>query len=321
MKKRDYSMAEQMAEQLIEQNDDIVDIKEDNKIDIFSVYPIYINNSKNTNNDYTVFDAYNAGLFTPIKEILLPKDFTIKEYNSLSIHKQKDKDNSCVGYAIADMVYYLYLTKLDYRGEGLSARFIWIASKETDEIKSHPTSFIQQAGTTLKAGLSICKKYGCVPNSIFPSEDDTLYKGTVEQFYAFASQYKISSYFNLKVDTPSRQILIWKMWLTQNSSIVVRVNIDKNWINYKGEKLEYYNQYGLKRKHAVLIVGYNEDGFIIRNSWDKDWGDNGYATVSYSYAVDAFDESYGAILITNETAVGIPLPPTEPKSFWDIIFS
>jgi Papain family cysteine protease len=35
--------------------------------------------------------------------------------------------------------------------------------------------------------------------------------------------------------------------------------------------------------HAITIVGYNRDGFIIKNSWGKSWGDNGYATVSYDY--------------------------------------
>jgi hypothetical protein len=35
--------------------------------------------------------------------------------------------------------------------------------------------------------------------------------------------------------------------------------------------------------HAITIVGYNQYGFIIKNSWGKSWGDNGYATVSYDY--------------------------------------
>ncbi len=35
--------------------------------------------------------------------------------------------------------------------------------------------------------------------------------------------------------------------------------------------------------HAVTIVGYNQQGFIIKNSWGSEWGDNGYATVSYDY--------------------------------------
>lgn len=33
--------------------------------------------------------------------------------------------------------------------------------------------------------------------------------------------------------------------------------------------------------HAVAIVGYNEDGFIIRNSWGMSYGDNGYSIIPY----------------------------------------
>lgn len=34
---------------------------------------------------------------------------------------------------------------------------------------------------------------------------------------------------------------------------------------------------GLEGYHAVSIVGYNEDGVIIRNSWGKSYGTDGYA--------------------------------------------
>lgn len=34
--------------------------------------------------------------------------------------------------------------------------------------------------------------------------------------------------------------------------------------------------------HAVTIVGYNSEGFIIRNSWGSSWGNNGYIVWQYS---------------------------------------
>ena len=33
--------------------------------------------------------------------------------------------------------------------------------------------------------------------------------------------------------------------------------------------------------HAVCIVGYNKDGFILRNSWGKTWGKGGYKLMKY----------------------------------------
>ena len=34
--------------------------------------------------------------------------------------------------------------------------------------------------------------------------------------------------------------------------------------------------------HAIAIVGYNKDGFIIRNSWGKSYGNNGYYILPYN---------------------------------------
>lgn len=33
--------------------------------------------------------------------------------------------------------------------------------------------------------------------------------------------------------------------------------------------------------HVVTVVGYDAEGFIIKNSWGTDWGQNGYGRVSY----------------------------------------
>lgn len=51
--------------------------------------------------------------------------------------------------------------------------------------------------------------------------------------------------------------------------------------------LEYYfldTNYRITGGHAVAIVGYDESGFLIKNSWGVDeWGDKGYGWVSFDY--------------------------------------
>ncbi len=38
--------------------------------------------------------------------------------------------------------------------------------------------------------------------------------------------------------------------------------------------------------HSVLLVGYTETEWIVKNSWDKNWGVNGYAYISRNPAED-----------------------------------
>jgi C1A family cysteine protease len=50
----------------------------------------------------------------------------------------------------------------------------------------------------------------------------------------------------------------------------------------------------LRGGHAVCMVGYDDKikfkdgkmgGFIVRNSWGENWGDNGYFYMPYSFAL------------------------------------
>lgn len=41
--------------------------------------------------------------------------------------------------------------------------------------------------------------------------------------------------------------------------------------------------YEINGGHAVAIVGYDNSGFLIKNSWGTGWGDNGYGWISFDY--------------------------------------
>lgn len=63
--------------------------------------------------------------------------------------------------------------------------------------------------------------------------------------------------------------------------------------------------------HAVTIVGYDDRGFLIKNSWGESWGDGGYATILYDYhAVFAT----GALLITDARIRMPSLSPFEQRA-------
>ena len=58
------------------------------------------------------------------------------------------------------------------------------------------------------------------------------------------------------------------------------------WIKQNGDSLE--------GGHAIAIVGYNEKGFIIRNSWGINYGNEGYSIIPYD-EFDSFTELWTII--------------------------
>ena len=50
------------------------------------------------------------------------------------------------------------------------------------------------------------------------------------------------------------------------------------------DRPDFWNRYtgdGFYGYHAISIVGYNTEGFIIRNSWGTSFGNNGYTTIKF----------------------------------------
>jgi len=166
-----------------------------------------------------------------------------------------------------------------------------MASKETDEFNSRPQTFIEEAGTSLKAALDVVRKYGVVLDARLPFKISTLmHSGTEKSFYADASTRRIASYFNLR-----RNLSEWKSRLASGGLILAGLKVDSTWQNAAATmgKLETFQPGTNYGGHAVCIVGYTETGFIIRNSWGTAWGDKGFGYASEAYIKDAFfDEAY-----------------------------
>ena len=242
--------------------------------------------------DWTFETASNSGLLTAPSGIKSKEDLREKWW----LINDQHQTGSCVGWAMADSVMRWHFVKLNNLkdDELLSIRFIWMAAKETDEFNNRPTTFIERSGTSLKAALDVARKYGCVLENDLPFEPSILFKETPDIFYSNASFFKIRSYYNLNI---GNKIQNWKRWLSNNGPILTRLSVDDTWYdatNHKG-KLDKYISPGYGG-HAVAIIGYDKNQFIIRNSWGDDWGDKGFAYASYKYAEMAFDESYGIII-------------------------
>lgn len=239
--------------------------------------------------DWNIDNAKKSGLLAAAAVIPVSKDLRESWWKI----NDQESTGSCVGWATADGVIRWHFVKAGRvdKGKLLSPRFTWMASKETDEFISRPTTFIESTGTSLKAALDVARKFGTVQNSVLPFGSGKLYPGEENTFYAIASQLKIASYVNLGVNLSN-----WKQWIALNGPILTRLDVDTTWDNAKATngKLDVYDAAHTRGGHAVSLVGYTADRFIIRNSWGtSSWGDKGFGFASLAYAQAAFTEAYG----------------------------
>jgi hypothetical protein len=245
--------------------------------------------SRDIENDWTIDTARDSGMLAGAIAIPPSKDLR-QDWWTIG---DQGGTGSCVGWATADSVlrwHFVQINRLD-KTDLLSPRFIWMAAKETDEFISRPTTFIETDGTSLKAALDIARKYGVVRDSILPFKTGALYQGDVNTFYALAAQLKIAGYINL-----GRMLSVWREWIATSGPILTRLSVDATWDKAKatGGNLDVYKPETARGGHAIALVGYTPDRFIVRNSWGTDlWGDKGFGYASDAYAQAAFTEAYG----------------------------
>ncbi len=263
--------------------------------------------SRDTQKDWRIEHAIKSGQVKEEEISSIPDEKDLRE-NWWKIGDQGNT-GSCVGWATADSVLRWYFVKARRlaKDSKLSVRFIWMASKEMDDDEYYPSTMLEADGTSLKAALDIARNYGCVEESVLPFTlleggmvYEQLYTGEPETFLGLASRCMIRNYFNLS--TPETKLDDWRKWIATKGPVLARLDVDDEWFSLDQTEnpgkfnLDVYQKPPEPAGHAVALVGYTRDRFIVRNSWGEGWGDKGYGYASIEYAQAAFNEAYGITL-------------------------
>jgi Papain family cysteine protease len=245
--------------------------------------------SKAPENDWRIEHAAAAGILPSRTPLPRSKDLRADWWKV----SNQGSTGSCVGWATVDgaLRWHFVKARRIAKSERLAPRFQWMAAKEIDDETARPSTFIEKDGTTIKAALDVARKYGAVKERELPFRG-RLYPGHVKSFYALAAQLRINSYINLGVNPDH-----WRRWLAHKGPVLVRVDHDETFNDpARGGFLDEYLPKPTDEGHAVTLVGYARDRFIIRNSWGVTWGDRGFGYASVDYLTVAITESYGVAL-------------------------
>lgn len=122
--------------------------------------------------------------------------------------------------------------------------------------------------------MRILYQIGCCPEESYEygkvESKDKLLENT--ELIQSSSNYKIKHYAKLYTIENTKKALF------QNGPCLICFPVynhsEQMWIPEQGQ-----NMMG---GHAMTVVGYTEDSFIIRNSWGENWGNNGYCYYPFS---------------------------------------
>lgn len=245
--------------------------------------------SKDKENDWTIDMAIAEGLVNPDyqEKVDLRADWWNIGDQGLT--------SSCVGWASTDALlrWHLVKEKKIHMHDKLSIRFTWMAAKETDKNSEFAETFIESSGVPLKGAMDVMRKYGAVHDRYFKFDNGFVdYSFDTKAFYDMAAQLKIKGYYRV-INDDACDVEHLRMWISSQGPIIALMDIDKNFHNPVDGKLEVYDKENIDGGHAIAIVGYDKDYFIVRNSWGTQYGDCGYVYCSNAYITGSVCEAYG----------------------------
>ena len=76
----------------------------------------------------------------------------------------------------------------------------------------------------------------------------------------------------------------------KNNIVIIPKNLNENYVG----------------NHAMILVGWTKDGFIMQNSWGEEYGNHGRAILPYDYPID---EAWGITIQKEKENVIKPEQP------------
>ena len=222
--------------------------------------------------------------FKPVQAVKLPETFEIPA------SKIKDQGwvGSCVAHALSSM--------LEKYEETFSTGWIY---------GYRPEGYWQGTGMYPREALKTLQKLGAVKQQDFPynvemEKAKKIVDNELDRLTELAKQFKIKSYVRLFTENEIKQFLL-------NTNCPIPISIFTKNMELEDGILQIPDSYANLGGHMILIIGWNETGFIIQNSWGEEWGDKGLGILPYEYKIN---EAWGVIL--NES----PSNPAKKPMFY-----
>jgi hypothetical protein len=202
--------------------------------------------------------------------------------------KHQGDTNACSGFALSLVVEHVLRRSRREAQPSISPFMLYSMARRYDEF---PGS-VADGGSSLRGALKGWFKHGACSFELFPALDMPPAADTVEADWWFdAVKRPLGAYYRI---APT-QLTDMHAALNEVGILYVSCGCHSGWdlgmqLDTLAERPSSFDAVwtipvkpgeAAHAGHAFAIVGYNERGFLVQNSWGIEWGSHGYAILTY----------------------------------------
>ena len=214
--------------------------------------------------------------FTPNLSLALPEKVDLRP-NFKEVYNQSAL-GSCTANAIAGLIEYT-TDKLDHFEFMPSRLFIYYNERDMENTVG------EDSGAQIRDGMKVVNWLGCPKEENWPYDISKFTEKPSEVAYANARQHIVTKYEAVEQDEVHLQAC-----LAAGKPIVFGFTV---FSSFESKEVAETGMMPIPTVvedclggHAVCMVGYDVEKqvYIVRNSWGKQWGDNGYFYMPFNFA-------------------------------------
>jgi hypothetical protein len=202
--------------------------------------------------------------------------------------RHQGNTNACTGFGLSLVVEHLLRSAGRESDPCISPYMLYSMARRYDEF---PGS-VEDEGSSTRGALKGWFKHGACLERLFPALDMPAASNTLkDDWWADAVQRPLGAYYRID----PKAITDMHAALNEVGILFVSAGCHAGWdegVDVKPRRrrpssfkdvwvIPVRGGQAAHAGHAFAIVGYNDEGFLIQNSWGTDWGSYGYAVLTY----------------------------------------
>lgn len=191
----------------------------------------------------------------------LPGD--LREWKHVYTILDQGSEGACTGFSLAAVINDLYRRR--HVDQLVSPYMLYDMAKRYDEWDGE-----DYEGSSLRGALRGWHNAGACGQSLWKKKGKLTIKAARD-----ARNTRLGAYYRLRPDLNDFQVA-----LNETGILYVSANTHDGWDIFGKDTIKFDGA-DKAGGHAFAIVGYNQDGFIVQNSWSDEWGIDGTAVWTY----------------------------------------